>query len=231
MATALGGRTPYDAGGALAGPSRVLYADPTTVPTIPTNVWDIVPAVANASGEYPAVSGWTDFGLSAAAPDYVHSKTSAGLTYQQPKGALFEQISEITRSFTAQIGQIDPANMLIVENATSLASVASATGKSATQKVSFGLYSEFKAVRIAMITFRPSGTPTVTEPSPSNIVRPAAVALILPLCVLSAEDSTFTFDAGNPVNAAIKFTVLPVQTLGAGKEHGFWVFETPGVIT
>jgi hypothetical protein len=231
MATALGGKTPYDAGGALAGPARVVYSRPEDVATVPVDLWDIIPAVADAQGEYPVKTGWKDFGLSADAPSYTHSKESEGLEYQQPKGVLFEQISAITRTFTAQIGQIDPENMQIVENTQSLTSIAASTGESAQKKVPFGLYSEFKNVRIAMITYRPSGTPSVTEPAPSNIVRPAAVALVLPLCVLSAEDSEFTFDKGAPVNAAITFTVLPVQALGAGKEHGFWLFEQPGVIT
>ena len=233
MTVATGGRTPYNAGGALAGPARVLWADPTTVATTPTDLWAIIPAVANASGEYPPMTGWNDFGLSVDAPEYVHSKTSAGLTYQQPHGALFEQITEITRTFTAQIGQIDQDNLAIVENTTSpYTSIAAATGKSAAKKVKIGLYPAFKTVRIAMVTYRPSGTPTVTEPSPSPVgTRPAAVALVFPLCTLSAEDSTFTFDAGNPVNAAIKFTVVPDQSQGAGAEHGYWLFETPGVIT
>lgn len=233
MTVATGGRTPYDAGGALAGPARVLWADPTTVATTPSDLWDIIPAVANASGEYPPMSGWNDFGLSAAAPEYTHSKTSAGLTYQQPHGVLFEQITDITRTFTAQIGQIDQDNLAIVENTTNPSvAVAAATGKSAQTKVKIGLYPAFKAVRIAMVSYRPSGTPTVTEPSPSPVgTRPAAVALVLPLVNLSAEDSTFQFDSGNPVNAAIKFTVLPDQTQGAGAEHGYWIFETPGVIT
>jgi hypothetical protein len=208
-----------------------LYAKPTDVTTAPADLWDIIPAVADSSGEYPAKTGWHDFGLSVDAPTYTHSKDSEGLEYQQPKGVLFEQISSITRTFTAQIGQIDPDNLLIVENADSITSVAAATNESAQQKVGFGLYSTFKNVRIAMVTYRPSGSANVTEPSPSNRIRPPAVALVFPLCVLSAEDSEFEFDAGTPVNAAITFTVLPDQTLGAGKEHGYWVFETPGTIT
>lgn len=233
MTVATGGRTPYDASGALSGPARVLWADPAVVTTAPTDLWSIIPAVANSSGEYPVVTGWNDFGLSAAAPEYVHSKTSAGLTYQQPHGALFEQISEITRTFTAQIGQIDPDNLYIVENATATATAISATtGKSAEKKLKFGLYSAFKAVRIAMVSYRPSGSAVVVEPSPSPVgSRPPAVALVFPLCSLSAEDSTFQFDAGNPVNAAIKFTVLPDQSQGAGNEHGYWIFEQPGTIT
>jgi hypothetical protein len=230
MSVARGGKTPYDAGGALAGPARVMYARPEDVVAAPGDLWDVIPAVADSQGEYPAKTGWKDFGLSADAPSYTHSKESEGLEYQQPKGVLFEQISAITRTFTAQVGQIDPENMQIVENTQALTTIAAAAGESALKKVPFGLYSEFKNLRIVMITYRPSGTPSVTEPAPSNIIRPAAVALVLPLCVLSAEDSEFTFDKGTPVNAAITFTVLPDQSLGAGKEHGYWVFEQPGVI-
>lgn len=233
MTVATGGRTPYDSTGALSGPARVLYADPAVITTTPGDIWDIVPAIANSSGEYPPVTGWNDFGLSAAAPEYTHSKTAAGLTYQQPHGTLFEQISDITRTFTAQIGQIDQDNLQIVENTNlGVTAIAASTGQSALKKVKIGLYSAFKSVRIAMISFRPSGSTVVVEPSPSPIgSRPAAVALVLPLVVLTAEDSTFAFDAGNPVNAAIKFTVLPDQTQGAGAEHGYWIFETPGTIT
>jgi hypothetical protein len=225
-----GGVTPYDAGGALAGPARVLYAIPS-VTAAPVDLWDVIPAVADVSGEYPAKTGWKDFGLSADAPSYTHSKDSAGLEYQQPKGVLFEQISAITRTFTAQIGQIDPDNMIIVENANAITSIAATTAKSAQKKLGIGLYSSFKNVRIVLVTYRPSGTPAVTEPTPSNRVRPAAVALVFPQCVLSAEDSEFSFDAGTPVNAAITFTVVPDQTQGAGNEHGYWIFEQSGVIT
>jgi hypothetical protein len=233
MTVATGGRTPYDTTGALSGPARVLWADPATVTSAPTDLWSVIPAVADSSGEYTPVSGWNDFGLAAAAPEYTHSKTSAGLTYQQPHGVLFEQIQEITRTFTTQIAQIDPDNLYIVENANAVASaIAAATGKSAEKKLPFGLYSAFKTVRIVMVTYRPSGSAVVVEPSPSPYgSRPPAVALVLPLVSLSAEDSTFQFDAGNPVNGAIKFTVLPDQALGAGNEHGFWIFEQPGTIT
>lgn len=221
-----GGRTPYDPAGALTGPARVLYA-PLSV-AVPADLWDIVPA-ENTAGEYPAETGWIDFGLAADAPVYNHSKEVQGLEYQQPSTVLFEQISKVERTFTAQVGQIDPANMRIVENSQSAnEAVTAAAGKSAGVNLRFGLYDEFITYRIAMVSFRPSGAAVVTESDAT--VRPPAVALILPACRLSAEDSEFTFERGTPVNAAIKFTVFPEETLDAGEEHGFWFFETPGTI-
>lgn len=227
---ATGGRMPFDASGALAGPARTVFADPADVAASPVDLWQIITPVANVTGEYPVKTGWKDFGLAADAPTYTHSKETEGLEYQQSRGVLFEQISNIARSFTAQVAQIDPDNMVIVENAQAVETIAGATGVSAQKKVSFGIYEEFKTLRIALISYRPSGTPMVTEPAPSNRKRPAAVALILPLCVLAAEDSEFQFDAGNPVNAPITFTVLRDATQAAGKEHGYWIFEQPGVI-
>lgn len=221
-----GGRTPYDPAGALTGPARVLYA-PLSV-AVPGDLWDIIPA-ENTAGEYPAQTGWIDFGLAADAPVYNHSKEVEGLEYQQPSSVLFEQISNITRTFQAQIGQIDPDNMRIVENTQSVdEAIAAASGKSALTQVRFGLYDEFITYRIAMISYRPSGSAVVTESD--GTVRPPAVALILPACRLSAEDSEFTFERGTPVNAAIQFTVFPEETLDAGEEHGYWSFETAGTI-
>lgn len=221
-----GGRTPYDPAGALTGPARVLGMPYSG--TLPDDLWDIVPAI-NTAGEYAALGDWFDFGLAVDAPVYNHSKEVEGLEYQQPTQALFEQITNITRTITVQIGQIDPENMTIVENTQSaITTVAAAANKSAQKRLRFGTYDEFLTYRIAMISYRPSGSAIVTEPD--GTVRPPAVALILPNCRLSAEDSEFTFERGTPVNASIQFTSFPEDALDAGEEGGFWIFEQPGTI-
>lgn len=223
-----GGKLPYDGDGALTGPARVLYGPSATA--VPTDLWDVVPAVANAQGEYPAKTGWFDFGLAAEAPSYSHDKETEGIEYEQPSAALFEQISAITRSFTAQIAQIDPANMKIVENTqAATVAIAASANESAMDKVSFGLYDTFETRRIVLVTYRPSGAGEVTEPNGTK--RPPAAALILPTCRLAAEESEFEFAKGEPVNAEIGFTVFSTPGLPAGQEHGFWIFEKPGAIT
>lgn len=223
-----GGRVPYDPATALAGPARVVYAPITE--SVPVDLYDIVPGVADGSGEYPTVGDWEDFGLAADAPTYNHSRETEGLEYEQPHGVLFEQLSEITRTFTAQIAGISPENMKIVENtASAIESIAAAANQAAQKKVPFGNYSSLTAYRIAMISFRPDGSATVTEPG--GATRPPAVALVLPRVVLGAEDSEFSFGAGEPVNAPIAFNVIDEDTLDAGEEHGFWVFEEPGTIS
>lgn len=226
-----GGRMPYDAVGALAGPARVLFASLAEVATPPVDLWTIVPPVADAQGQYPALTGWHDLGLAADAPTYTHAKDTAGLEYQQPKGELFQQISDISRSFTAQVAQIDAQNMQIIENTSSLSAIASAAGKSAQTKVAFGTYQSLKTYRICLVSFRPDGSAVVTEPAPSNAVRPPAVGLILPTCTLAAESSELNFDKGAPVNCAVTFTAIQTPGLPAGQEHGYWIFEGAGTIT
>ena len=222
-----GGKIPFDPAAALAGPARVLYAPITAA--VPGDLWDIVPAVADGSGEYPAVGDWEDFGLAADAPTYSHSRETEGLEYEQSAGVLFEQLSEVARSFTAQVAGISPENMKIVENTTSaIESIAAAAGQSALKKLPFGTYTSLQAYRIAMVTFRPDGSTVVEEPDGS--IRPAAVGLVLPRVVLGAEDSEFSFGAGEPVNGPITFNVINEDTLDAGEEQGYWVFEDEGTI-
>lgn len=224
-----GGRTPYDEAGALTGPARVLYAD--TAQAVPTSPWDVVPPVASAGGEYAALTAWKDFGLAADAPQYAHDKDSDGLDYEQPSGSLFEEITDINRSFKAQVGHIDELTMGIIENSASVTTLAAAAGKSAVKKLDIGSYASFKQWRIVMISFRPTGSGVVTEPAPSPVgTRPPAVALILPRVILAAEASELSPERGSPANIEVTFNVIPETTLASGKEHGFWGFEQPGVI-
>lgn len=224
--TVTGGRTPYDPANALTGPARTLIAPISA--DLPVDAWDVVPPVGVA-GVYAPVSPWFDLGLAAEAPNYAHSKEVEGLEYQQPAQDLFEQISNITRQFTTNIAEISPANLAILENTQATPeTIAAASGKSAQTKVPFGLYDEFISYRVAMVSFRPSGAGMVTEPS--GLIRPAAVVLILPTCRLSAEDSELSPERGTPTSANVTFTVFPDEELDPGEEHGFWVFETPGVI-
>lgn len=223
-----GGRTPYDKGNAAAGPARVLWAE--TDVAVPTDFYDVLPGVADSEGEYPALTGWNDFGLAADAPSYTHDKDTEGLEYQQTAGVLFEQISEITRSFTAQIAEISPEHLKIIENADTIETIASAANQAAQKKVAFGLYENFKQYRIAMVMYRPTGAGVVTEPAPSNRTRPPGIMLVLPLVSLAAEGTDIEVDRSDPVNAEVEFTVFPEPTLGVNKEHGFWVLESSGVI-
>ncbi|MBA2726479.1 MAG: hypothetical protein H0U53_10855 [Actinobacteria bacterium] len=230
-----GGRTPYDKNNALSGPCRVVWALSSVA--LPTSPVDIVQQVADANGEYPAKTGWNDFGLSADAPEFTHDKETEGLEYEQPTGVLFEEITEINREFTAQIAEIDVENLKIIENsdiveavAASAAAAPAASKTAAWQKVQTGLYDAFKMYRIAFIAYRPTGAGVVTEPGPPTKTRPPAVCRVLPLATLAADESALEFERGEPVNAEVTFRVVDDSAAGTGKQHGYWALETAGLI-
>jgi hypothetical protein len=224
---ATGGRIPFDRRNAAVGPARVLWAE--TDVAIPADI--PIPFVADEDGEYPPLTGWNDFGLAADAPTYTHDKDTEGLSYQNTPGTLFEQVSEVTRSFTAQVGEISADTLKIMENSSTVEAVAAGANKSAIKKVHTGLYSDLKQYRLAFIMYRPSGSDLVTEPPPSPVgTRPPLIARILPIVALAAEGTDVEMDREDPVNMEIEFTVFPDTTLAAGREHGYWVTEDGGII-
>lgn len=221
-----GGKTPYDEAGALTGPARVLYAPVATA--VPADLWDIIPAVADGSGEYPAKTGWFDFGLAADAPTVSHGRESEGLEYEQPSGALFQAITEVNRSMTINVAHIDEVTLQIIENASTASTIAAATNESAQKKVNVGLYTSLPVWRVALVAFRPSGAATVTEPG--GATRPPAVARIIPRCVISSDDTEVEFPKGDPAGGEVTFTAESEPTAPAGGEHGFWIVEQAGTI-
>lgn len=225
-----GGRTPYDEAGALAGPARILIA-PTSV-AVPADIWDVIPALAESSGEYPAKTGWEDLGLTSDASSTSHSRDSSGLEYEQPVAALFQAITSITRSITVPMAHIDQRTLQIMENASAASTIAAATGKSAQKKINVGNYSSVPQWRVVMIAYRPSGAGTVTEPSPSPVgTRPPLVARVIPRATISSDATEMSVGRGDPSGADVTFTAESEPTAAAGAEHGFWIVETAGTIT
>lgn len=223
---ATGGKTPWDASGALTGPGRVLFAENTVAS--PSDLWDVIPA-ENTDGEYPPKTGWVDFGLAANAPQYTTARTTAALTYQQPSVVLYEVVDTVTRTLSVDIAEITPANLRIVENSTiANEAVAAATHKSAGTKIPLGLYDSLTTYHIAMVSFRPSGADDTTEGD--GTIRPAACGLVFDTCRLSASSSAFAFDRGKPTDGTVEFTVYPTPGAATGTEHGYWFIETGSTI-
>lgn len=222
-----GGKTPWDEAGALTGPARVLYA--ATSVTLPDDIWDIIPAVRNGSGEYPALTGWFDFGLAVDAPTVGHGRESAGLEYQQPSGTLFQAITAVNRNMTVSIGHIDEKTLQIIENASAATTVAADTNKSALKQINVGLYTTVPQWRVALVSFRPSGAATVIEGA-GGPTRPPLVARVIPRCVISSDDTDIEFPKGDPVAGEITFTAESEPAAPAGGEHGWWWIEQAGTI-
>jgi len=225
-----GGKTPWDEAGALTGPARVLYAPTATA--VPTDIWDVIPAVATAGGEYPAKTGWSDFGLAADAPSVTHGRESEGLEYEQPSGSLFQAITEVNRGMTLSVAHIDETTLQIIENASAASTIAASTGESAQKKVNVGLYSSVPVWRVVLVAFRPSGAGTVVEPSPSPVgSRPPLVARVIPRATITSDDTELEFPKGDPAAGEVTFTAESEPSAPAGGEHGYWIIEQPGTIT
>lgn len=222
-----GGKTPYDEAGALTGPARCVYAPIGTA--VPTDLWDIIPAVADGSGEYPVKTGWFDFGLAADAPTVGHGRESEGLEYEQPSGALFQAITEVNRNLTLNVAHIDEKTLQIIENAGTASTIAASANESAQKKVSVGLYTSLPVWRVALISFRPSGAGTVTEPG--GATRPPAVARVIPRSVISSDDTELEFPKGEPAGGEVTFTAESEPSAPAGGEHGYWIIEQTGTIS
>jgi hypothetical protein len=209
------------------GPGRFLIA-PNTAP-VPTDPYGAMSATGNAQGFYPAIAPWRDTGLSVDAPSYTHAKESEGLEFQQVKGTLFDRITEVTRTITAQVSGINASNLSLIENVppANVTEIVASAGKPAATKVEFGRYSRLLSYRGILMFERADDTAPVTEPGGKT--RPPALYLILPLMQLSAdEDAEFEIASGEAVNVAVSFKVLPTPGSARGKDHGMWYLEKPG---
>jgi hypothetical protein len=223
-----GGRFPYDQLGALTGPARFLIADIGT--PVPADPFDVIPAVADVNGEYPAIAPWRDTGLSADSPTYTRGTDTESIEYEQTAGALFEKVSAVNRSFTAQVAGIAAENVKLIEVAPATTTVAAAAGQPAGTKVGFGIYNQLPRYRCVLVADRPAGAGVVTEPGTPARTRPPSVVLVMHNCGIAAEDADFEFSRGDPVNVGLTFTLFPESGQPAGQEHGYWWFETPGTI-
>jgi hypothetical protein len=206
-----GGRFPFDASLAVTGPARVLWA-PTTV-AVPADLNDVIQLVADGSAPLKVA------------------------TIKLGQHELFESVSSITRSFSAQVAELDDAALKIIENTALTAAVAASAAaapagskKPAQTKVFTGLYSGFVQYRVAWLFARPVGASQVTEPGPPVATRPPFVARIFPLVQLAKDSTDVESSKGDPTNVEVQFDVMPDASQGAGKEHGYWVYETPGAI-
>ena len=121
-----------------------------------------------------------------------------------------------------QMCQIDKDSLRIVEN-TQIAdtAVAAAAHKSAGTKVRSGVYDTFLATASRSLSYRPYGGAIVTEST--GLIRPPAVALVLPQSRLSADTSEVDLERGKPVDIAVGSAVFPDPDLTAGEEHGLWL--------
>src|SRR5262245_6292568 len=125
------------------GPARVLYAPVTE--SVPKKLHDIVELI-NDEGEYAPVGDWVDFGASPEGDGASYSRgfETESLGIEQSSGAIFTDITDVNRSISLNVAEIDPDNMKIVEGTDIAAeAIAKAKGSSAQSAVPIGSVTEF----------------------------------------------------------------------------------------
>jgi hypothetical protein len=210
------------------GPARVLYAPVSE--SVPKKLHDIVELI-NEDGFYKPVGDWVDFG---AAPEgdgasYSRGFETESLGIEQSSGAIFTDITDVNRSISLNVAEIDPVNMKIVEG-TSIATetIAKAKGSSAQERVPIGSVTEFDQYRIVLIAQRKKQSGVVKEPD--NTERGRLVAVVLNRCQISADDSEIEVSKGNLMSAPLTLEGFPEPGEPGEKAFGGWIFESAGTI-
>ena len=219
--------TGYTKADAISGPARVLYA-PTSV-ALPTKIDDIINLVADIDGNYDPKVGWIDFGLAADASSYSRAFETEGQEYEQPLGALFEKITQITREMTVNIAAFNPAALSIIEEAPASTAVAAAVNRSAQTRVDFGSFDSQTKYRIAMIQQRDKDAVLVTEGA-GGPTRGGVIAHVLYAAAVTSDEVSFDISKGDPTAADVTFTASSDDAAVQGKDYGFHIFESAGVI-
>lgn len=218
----------YDILKLAVGPARVLYA-PTSV-AVPTKLQDIVKLV-NDEGDYAAASEWVDFGASPEGDGASYSRgfETESLGIEQSSGAIFTDITDVNRSISLTVAEIDPDNMKIVEG-TDIATEAVAAAKetSAQDAVPIGSVTEFDTFRVALLAQRKKDSGIVKEPDGTE--RGRLVAVVLNRCQISADDSEIEVAKGGLLSAPLTFEAFPEPGQTSKKAFGRWFFEKAGEI-
>lgn len=212
---------PYNLAGLFNGPIRVVYTPVAT--TLPTKIQDIVGMVS----PYVLDSDWDDFGAAKSAPSYSRGLAKEGATIQQESGQILEEVSDVPRQIKLSVAELTPENLMILENASEIETIAAAANTGAQKSVGLSSIIELTEYRMAFIGSRKKKSVLVTEPG--GATRGGLLALVANRVSAAAETSTIEFDRGNLAEAVITFDLHPEP--GETEEvYGRWLTETAGTI-
>jgi len=208
----------------LSGACRVLFA-PDTV-TKPANISDLIGMVS----PYTLDTDFDDIGATTGPASYSRSIESEGLSVEQVKGNVVEDVTDVTRSFTLPVGAITPENLQVLENAGTIGTISAAANKSAQHKVEVGSFDELTKYRVAFIGLRPKGAGTVTEPG--GATRGRMLAFVAYYASISADESSLSIGKGQLASMDMSFTLFPDPAVSdQTKAQGIWLSEDAGTIS
>jgi hypothetical protein len=204
------------------GRVRCLYA-PTSV-AIPADISGIIDMVS----PYAPKTGWVDFGAAKSNASYSRNAAGSGIDIEQETAAIFEAITDVSRQFTLSLSQWDENVMQIIENAPSIGTIASGTGKSAQKSVLVGGFQAFTSFRLALIGMRHPDSGLVTETG--GVTRGRLICTMAYRASLTSDNVSADFEKGALSELKPVFEAKPEPGQPSGKDYGGWLFESAGTI-
>jgi hypothetical protein len=215
---------PYDLAKTVVGAVRILWAPITQ--TLPTKVQD----VHAMTSTYAAAGTWKDFGAQKSVPQYNRDINVQGNQIQQETGDVFEEVTEVKRSFRVPVAEITPETLQIIENAPSVDTIAAASGAGSQKGLAVGSFTDLNQYRIYFVGRRKAPYGAVTEPG--GLKRGPFVGYVGYRASLSADAVNIDFEKGNLAEAVVTFDFFPEPGQPSGQEYGKWLFEdAPQTIT
>lgn len=211
--------------------ARVLFADSTfTLPVTagaPTLGIDDIITPTNA-GNYAPKTGWTDLGSAreGQGSNYGRNITASEWRIEQATAMVAQDITDVPRTITAQIAEMNPANLQLFEDAPGTRAIAAAAGKPAQTAVDFGSIESLSHYTVAILgQFRKGVGKDVTELD--GTIRGAFLAVCLFSATISPTNTTFELQKGQLANVSLEFTGFPHQSVTDGtRAVGAWIQET-----
>jgi hypothetical protein len=220
------GTLPYDLNNLLGGAARVIVSDDAVAnPAIPVNIADVIAMTS----PYAEKTGWRDLGATGDSADYSRDLTTSGWEIQQVSGSVFEEVTEVVRTFKAEVAEINPENLRILENSGAATTIAAAAGKSAQKRLKIGNFTQLTLRRCAFVAMRNPGSGIVTEPG--GVTRGRMVMYVAYQAALSADAAQLQIQKGELASVPVTFKFYPDGSQVSGEEYGSWFTEDAGTIT
>lgn len=180
------------------------------------------------AGDYAPKTNWTDIGSAreGQGSNYGRNITASEWRLEQSTAMVAQDITDVPRTLTVQIAEMNPANLKLFEDAPGTRAIAAAAGTPAQTAVDFGSIESLSHYTVALLgQFRKGVGKDVTEAD--GTVRGAFLAVVLFSATISPTNTTFELQKGQLANVSLEFTGYPHQSVTDGtRAVGAWIQET-----
>lgn len=217
------GLYPFNVQNLLGGKIRALAAPISeSLADSPADVFD------QQGPNYDPNGDWFDFGATTEGTEYEREFGSEGYEIEQTTATVLEEMTESNRSVAIPLGEFTQKALEIFEEGVP-DDVASGTGISAYERVSFGDVDDLTPYRLALVAQRAKASgATVTEHD--GTIRGAFVVFVFHRVAIAADSASIELAKGSLSSIPVALKAIPDPDADPGKEHGDWWIETPGTI-